>query len=261
MRHAKLLRIDHVMGLNRLYWIPEGIATRDGVYVEYRSEEMYAVLSLESHRAGTTIVGENLGTVPPAVTHAMKRHRALGMYVLQFSLSPSVKKPIVAPARETVASVNTHDTPTFAAFLRGGDISDFQRLGVFTPESAARKREDRKRVVAALAKTFGIKDVRGSSAQRQLLSRCLRWMAESPANIAMVNLEDTWLEQRPQNIPGKSTLYAGANSKRYFDPQAVNGSVRQPKRVLQTTRLGELMVIAFIVPVQYTFAMLSECIL
>jgi 4-alpha-glucanotransferase len=240
MRHAKLLRIDHVMGLNRLYWIPEGIATRDGVYVEYRSEEMYAVLSLESHRAGTTIVGENLGTVPPAVTHAMKRHRALGMYVLQFSLSPSVKKPIVAPARERVASVNTHDTPTFAAFLRGGDISDFQRLGVFTPESAARKREDRKRVVAALAKTFGIKDVRGSSAQRQLLSRCLRWMAESPANIAMVNLEDTWLEQRPQNIPG-----TGAGTKNPDQPNWRRKARYTLEQILSDTSIRRRLMEAF----------------
>jgi len=202
MRHAELLRIDHVMGMNRLYWIPEGIATRDGVYVRYRAEEMYAVLSLESHRARTTVVGENLGTVPVAVDEAMKRHGVRGMYILQFSVSPATKKTLSSPARETVASFNTHDTPPFAGFLKGRDIADFRRLGVFTNESAAQKRGERQRAVASLAKAFGVDRMPERTAPLALLSRCLRWLAESPARIVIVNLEDLWLEQWPQNIPG-----------------------------------------------------------
>ena len=74
MHHARLLRIDHVMGLHRLYWVPHGLAARQGTYVNYPAEEWYAIFSLESHRNRTRLVGENLGTVPPAVNESMARH-------------------------------------------------------------------------------------------------------------------------------------------------------------------------------------------
>ncbi|HWC59598.1 MAG TPA: 4-alpha-glucanotransferase, partial [Verrucomicrobiae bacterium] len=73
MHHARLLRIDHVMGLHRLYWVPHGFAAREGTYVNYPADELHAIFSLESHRHRTRLVGENLGTVPPAVNESMQR--------------------------------------------------------------------------------------------------------------------------------------------------------------------------------------------
>src|SRR5688572_5454747 len=127
MRHTGLLRIDHVMGLHRLYWIPKGRPASEGAYVQYPAEELYAILSLESHRHKTMLVGENLGTVPPKVNACMTRHDLRETYVLQYELRPKVLRP---PPRKSVASLNTHDMPTFEAFLRGLDIDDRHDLGL-----------------------------------------------------------------------------------------------------------------------------------
>ena len=82
LRFSKLLRVDHVMGLHRLWWIPNELTGDRGVYVEYPADEMWAILSLESHRYKAGIVGENLGTVPPAVNKAMVEHNIRQMYVM-----------------------------------------------------------------------------------------------------------------------------------------------------------------------------------
>jgi 4-alpha-glucanotransferase len=87
MRLARLLRIDHVMQLHRLYWIPQGMEASQGVYVRYRPDELYAIFSLESHRHQTTLIGENLGTVPPEVDQAMDRHSLKQMYVVQYEIA------------------------------------------------------------------------------------------------------------------------------------------------------------------------------
>ena len=116
MRHAGTLRIDHVMGLHRQFWIPNGADVDDGVYVHYPADELYAITSIESHRARCELVGENLGIVPDIVNEKMMRHGLRGLYVLQ--LTPNAP---ISP--DSVASLNTHDTPTFAAFSDGDEQS------------------------------------------------------------------------------------------------------------------------------------------
>jgi 4-alpha-glucanotransferase len=144
LRHTDLLRIDHVMGLHRLYWIPNGLAPRDGVYVRYPSNELYAILSLESHRHRTPIVGENLGTVPTYVNSTMARHSLHRMYVAQYELVGSVRKTLRAVPRDAVASLNTHDIAPFAAFWEGLDIDDRLDLGLLNPVGARIERKNRR---------------------------------------------------------------------------------------------------------------------
>jgi 4-alpha-glucanotransferase len=88
LRYAKLLRLDHVMSLHRLYWVPSGAEATDGVYVRYPAEEFYALLTLESQRHQARLIGENLGTVPPEVDEAMDRHNVGRLYVLQYESQP-----------------------------------------------------------------------------------------------------------------------------------------------------------------------------
>ena len=196
-RFAKLLRFDHVMGLHRLYWIPNGLTGDKGVYVEYPAEELWAILSLESHRYQAGIVGENLGTVPPAVNVAMKKHDIRQMYVVQYEIMEDVNKPALRPPPEKcVASLNTHDMPPFRAFLDGTDIDDRVDLGFINEKIARIERKQRKLMRAALEK----RATRGQTCCPPFAS-AMRFLSESMANIVLANLEDLWEETFPQNVP------------------------------------------------------------
>lgn len=189
-RFAKLLRIDHIMGLHRLYWIPDELTGEKGVYVEYPAEELWAILSLESHRYKAGIVGENLGTVPPAVNAAMARHDVRQMYVVQYEIMGNPEKPrLRPPPKKSVASLNTHDMPPFRAFLDGKDIDDRLDLGLVDEKTAKKERKPR------------------ALMRRKLRSfrAATEFLANSMANIVLVNLEDLWEETLPQNVPATRT--------------------------------------------------------
>jgi 4-alpha-glucanotransferase len=196
-RFAKLLRFDHVMGLHRLYWIPNELTGDKGVYVEYPAEELWAILSLESHRYQAGIVGENLGTVPPAVNVAMKKHDIRQMYVAQYEIMEDPNKPALRPPPEKcVASLNTHDMPPFRAFLDGADIDDRLDLGFINEKIARMERKQRRLMRAALEK----RETRGHTSCPPFAS-AMRFLSESMANIVLANLEDLWEETFPQNVP------------------------------------------------------------
>lgn len=205
LEHAGLLRIDHVMQLHRLFWIPQGMEAADGVYVTYPADELYAVLSLESHRHQAMIVGENLGTVPPEVYDSMDRHDVLGMYVVQYELQPG-GQGLREPPERTVASLNTHDMPTFTAFLEAKDVEDLESLGFFEADQANAERERRAQLRREMESAVPAEE-RGdrTATDRAILRQVLEWLAASPARMMLVNLEDLWGETEPQNVPGTHT--------------------------------------------------------
>ena len=203
LRHTDWLRIDHVMGLHRLFWIPEGLEARQGVYVQYPAEELYALLSVESHRAKTVVVGENLGTVPQEVTRAMSEHALKPMYVLQYEVQPDKKNCLREVPANSVASLNTHDMPPLASFLSGSDLRDMEELGLFDGQEAAAQMSLRRQIGRALEEYLipGAKKAAAPKAQT-VMQRCQEWLAGSRAQLLLVNLEDLWLETEPQNVPG-----------------------------------------------------------
>jgi len=207
MHHARLLRIDHVMGLHRLYWVPRGFEARQGTYVNYPAEELYAIFCLESHRNRTRLVGENLGTVPPQVNDSMARHGLREMFVVQFQELPESKPALSWPKPLSVASLNTHDTPTFAAHWRGDDLLESVRLGLMPRSQLKAAREYREQIKTALVEFLAsngfLKNRKASL--RDVIPALVAWLRASPAEIALVNLEDLWLETRPQNVPGTSS--------------------------------------------------------
>ena len=207
MHHARLLRIDHVMGLHRLYWVPHGFAAKQGTYVNYPAEELHAIFSLESHRHHTRLVGENLGTVPPAVNESMKRHRLREMFVVQFQERPDPKAALPTPPPLSVASLNTHDTPTFAGHWRGDDLVDSVRLGLLPRSQLKSAKKDRARIKAALIQFLKAQGFLKSPRPnlRDVIPAVLTWLKASPAEITLINLEDLWFETRPQNVPGTSS--------------------------------------------------------
>jgi 4-alpha-glucanotransferase len=195
--HAGILRIDHVMGLHRLYWIPEGGAAKDGVYVRYNADELYAILVLESRRHNCTIVGEDLGTVPPEVPKKMSRHGLRRMYVVQYEAKPDA--PFPPPPAASVASINTHDMPTFTAWWNAKDVDDRVAMGLLDEAGAKRERETREQMKRSIVQEL----VDGPASDVQTaLEAVLSYLASSDAEIVLINLEDLWHEREPQNVPG-----------------------------------------------------------
>ncbi len=166
MRHAGMLRIDHVMGLHRLYWVPSELSATEGLYVRYPADELYAILLIESQRQECVLVGEDLGTVPDSVRPAMDSAGIHGLYVGQFSTEWRPEQQFLGlqkPAASAVASLDTHDTATFAGWFDTTDLS--------------------------------IEPAR-------LMRAWTEELASGPAAALVITLEDLWLEREPQNRPG-----------------------------------------------------------
>jgi 4-alpha-glucanotransferase len=199
LRHARMLRLDHVMSLYRLFWVPGGMSAKEGVYVRYAEDELFAILVLESARHRAVVIGEDLGTVPAAVRRAMDRHHVQRMSVLQYEASPEREPVVEPPAENVVASLNTHDMPTFAGFWRGSEIDDQLDLGLIDEEEHATAQRTRAALRQALSASLGAGgEVDPGLARQRLLER----LAGSPARYLLINLEDLWLEDQPQNVPG-----------------------------------------------------------
>lgn len=201
---AKLLRFDHVMGLARLFFVPHGLDARDGAYVRFAVEELFALLCIESHRAKAQIVGENLGTVPPSIQHAMDRHEVMGMSVLQFNIRPHEQPPIAGDFVGDVTSINTHDTPTFAAFINGTDIDDRVDLGILPAEQAGDERGWREVTISAMRRGFAETDAfdGNDGPNADLVEAALRYLGRSEAPVVFTSLDDLLDETEPQNTPG-----------------------------------------------------------
>ena len=203
MPAAGMLRIDHVMGLHRAYWVPDGFSATDGVYVHYRAPEFYAILNLESHRHRVQIVGENLGTVPESVNATLTRRKLYGMHVGQFGVSSDPNRALDATPANVVASLNTHDTATFMGYWQEQDIADRVDLGLLDSDQADNERRQRAAQRAALIAYLRAQGHIGEDVtEAAVLRGWLTFLAGQPAEFLLINLEDLWLEPAPQNVPG-----------------------------------------------------------
>lgn len=206
VRHAGLLRIDHIMGLARLWWVARGASAGNGAYVSYPLDELIAVACLEAHRVGAVIVGENLGTVPAEVDRALGEHHLLGMHVAQERLGDFAHYRPHRSAAETQTMLTTHDTVPFASWWAGGDIVRKVALGLITEEQAAdeqdHRREDRRRIVERLHHEGQLARSDDESAVVAVLLALWTELSGQDALIGLVTLEDTWLETEAQNVPG-----------------------------------------------------------
>jgi len=214
LRFAGALRLDHVMALERIFWVPAGFDASDGVYVRYPREELAALLTLESHRHGTMIVGEDLGTVTPSIRRTMEEHAIQRMFVVQFEVDPDRSPPLSTPGPDAVASLNTHDLPTFAAWLPGTDLEERVWLGHLDRDAAEVMRGQRQRTVRSLCRSLGLAE--DPPAPQATLEAVLERLAGGPARLVMVNAEDAWLETRQQNVPGTTTERSNWQSRTPF---------------------------------------------
>jgi 4-alpha-glucanotransferase len=186
LRHAGGLRMDHVLGLFRLWWIPRGIA--DGAYVRYPTEELLEIVALESHRAEALVIGEDLGTVPGGVRRELRRRRLLSTRLVLFERQPPEGYP-----RHAVAAATTHDLPTLAGLVTGSDLDDQAASGVPTdPDGFATLR----------ARVVGAAGVGDDAGLEDVVLGVHRALADSPASLVVATLEDALRVERRPNIPG-----------------------------------------------------------
>ncbi|MGW1889151.1 4-alpha-glucanotransferase [Streptomyces sp. NPDC002004] len=209
-RYAGALRLDHVMGLFRLWWIPRGEAPTDGTYVRYDAEAMLAVLALEAHSAGAVVIGEDLGTVEPGVREILREHGVLGTSVLWFERDWEASGRPLDPARwrtDCLATATTHDLPSTAARLTGDHVELRHRLGLL-PRTLAVERAKAAADTGewlTLFSRLGLLPGRsgaGALTEEAEIHAVHRFLLATPARMIGVWLPDAVGDRRPQNLPG-----------------------------------------------------------
>jgi (1->4)-alpha-D-glucan 1-alpha-D-glucosylmutase len=227
MRHAGALRIDHALGLRRLFWIPRSGGPKDGAYVYYPVEEMLGVVALESQRNRCLVIGEDLGTVPEGFSEMLQSRGILSYRLLYFMRGPKgAFLPPSAWPRDALAQVSTHDLPTLTGFWRGRDIDTKHELSLF-PDPAA-EQADRKNRPATL------RDLDAALAREHLpvkgngvpLEQVHRFLARSRSRLAMLQLEDLAGALDQINMPG--TLDEHPNWRRKL-PLSISELFAEPK--------------------------------
>jgi 4-alpha-glucanotransferase len=187
LRHAGGLRIDHVMGLFRLFWIPTGMAAKDGAYVHGHGADLLAIVALESQRARALIVGEDLGTVEDEVRAALAAASVLSYRLVWFEPEPPARFP-----RGALAAVTTHDLPTIAGLWSGSDLEAQKAIGTSPNEAGTRDMRSRVRRMTRSS---------DSTPVREVIARLHEALAKAPSRILTATLDDAMaVEERP-NMP------------------------------------------------------------
>ncbi|HKU70108.1 MAG TPA: 4-alpha-glucanotransferase, partial [Burkholderiales bacterium] len=213
MRHAGAVRIDHVMGLYRLFWIPHGGSAADGAYVHYPFEDLLGVLALESQRNRCMVIGEDLGTVPDEVRDGLARTGVLSYRLLLFERDTAghFRPPRDYPV-EALVTATTHDLPTLAGYWDGGDLRlqhSLKRLSdADLAVHTAVRAEDRARIEDALVREHLLPQamrgaVTGKLAEAGALA-IQAFLARTPARLQSVQLEDVFGIADQTNLPGST---------------------------------------------------------
>ena len=219
MRHAGALRIDHVMGLMRAFWVPPGGTARDGMYVLYPFADLLGIVALESHRQRCAVIGEDLGTVPPEVRSGLEAAGVLS-YRLFYFMSDDAGAPLPPAAypEQALVGVTTHDLPTLPGWWLGRDIALRTELGLF-PDDKTRRAQIAARAAARagalvalereglLPEGSGVDPARLEELDVRLAPAVYAYLARTPARVLTVQLEDVLGQVDQVNLPGTTTEY------------------------------------------------------
>ena len=210
-RYAGGLRVDHVAGLWRLWWVPPGMGAAEGTYVHYDPEAMLGILALEAHRAGAVVIGEDLGTVLPEVTEGLERMNMLGSAVLWFTRDDDDPDGGYLPAarypRNALATVSTHDLPTAAGFLAGEQVRVRAELGQLAGSVEDERRNadaDRAQLLARL-RAEGL--ITADSTDDEVVVAMHEFLARTPCRLVTASLYDVLGELNQPNLPGTTDEY------------------------------------------------------
>jgi len=239
MAHAGALRIDHVMALARLFWMPRGRPPAEGAYQRYEIDEMTAVVTLESVRAQCLVIGEDLGTVPAGFRERMLAAGICSYRLLLFEREwdGTFRPPEQFPAL-ALASVGTHDLPTLPGYLLGRDIDVRERIGLIGPTVAEAERTARiagcEQLFTALERHAGLSASDTAVARAALgnaetetgilapvVLAAYRYIAQSPAKLVLVQIDDIIGERDQINLPGTFMQYANWRRKLAMSVEAI----------------------------------------
>lgn len=207
LRDAGGIRVDHVMGLFRLWWVPAGRPATEGTYVYYDPEAMIGVLALEAHRAGAVVIGEDLGVVEPRVRDYLNDRGMLGTSILWFEVADGVPLPPQSYRTDCLATVTTHDLPPTAGFLALEHVAIRERPGLLTrtvEEERAAERQAIEAVRTALRGRGLVKDV---CTEQGAVEALYAYLVLTPARMLGVAVPDLVGDRRAVNQPGTDTEY------------------------------------------------------
>ena len=213
MQYAGALRIDHILGLMRQYWVAPGMKANEGIYITFPFKDILRIIALESRRNDCVVIGEDLGTVPDGFSEIMEAAGLLSYKVLFFERWESglFKRPELYPAQSMV-TVSTHDLPTLTGWWKGRDLHWRQTLNLYPSEEMGQQErsariEDRNLLIATLA-DLDVIDLQKAPEQTpaqmntELSIAVQKYMAKAPSHIQLIPLEDGLEIIEQVNIPG-----------------------------------------------------------
>jgi 4-alpha-glucanotransferase len=226
-RHAGLLRIDHILGFDRAFWVPDDSAP--GAYVSMQRDAMLAVARLEAARAGALIVGEDLGNVPAGLRDALRASGLLGCAVAQFERDGSGWRAAADYPEAALASFGTHDLPTWKGWRAGRDIARRAEIGGWQEDARADIEAERRREAAAFEAAIG-----GNTH-----TAVARFLGRTPARLVALQIEDVLEIEDQPNLPGTTREYPNWRRRLPLPPEALGDALARsgvPEIMHQTGR-------------------------
>jgi (1->4)-alpha-D-glucan 1-alpha-D-glucosylmutase len=253
MRAAGALRIDHVMGLMRLFWVPPNCSPERGSYVAYPFDDLLGIVALESQRNRCLIIGEDLGTVPDEVRHALYANRIFSYRIFRFEKDwerGSMKAPADYP-RHALCTAGSHDLPTLCGFWRGTDLKLLEQLDLYPSNDVKQQQQqlrqrDRHEIIAALARENLVAELDSAYTDASadfgnaLALAIQRYLARSKSAVMMVQLEDLFLQEEQVNLPGTVNEYPNWRRKmrQYLEDWPENGELERFAGAINRERVG-----------------------
>jgi 4-alpha-glucanotransferase len=215
LRHAGGVRIDHVLGLNRLWLVPQGAAPTEGAYLRYPLDDLLALTVLESHRHRALLIGEDLGTVPPGFRERLDAAGLLGLRVLWFERAHGLYTDPTTWTHAAAATTSTHDLPTVRGWWSGRDLDWQEQLGLAGPAPREQRRQERRALWAAF-EYAGVAPagVPAEDDATAAVDAAVRHVARAASQLALVPLEDLAGQVEQPNLPG--TLDEHPNWRRRY---------------------------------------------